>query len=170
MIYFARAGSDGPVKIGFSRNAAARIADLTTVSPAPLETLRIIEGDYQVEAWLHRQFSSRRRNGEWFDFCDEMLTVMPPMLTGGNGPMETFRDVIAAWPNLDAIKADTGAEVGAIKQWRNRDNIPGEYWLALEVGAAKRSIPGITMHILGRIALAKRPPATDSEKPAEAAA
>lgn len=109
----------------------------------------------------------------WEIFADRAVQMV---LTGAwyvtyhGQTMETFRDVIAAWPNLDAIKADTGAEVGAIKQWRNRDNIPGEYWLALEVGAAKRSIPGITMHILGRIALAKRPPATDPEKPAEAAA
>jgi hypothetical protein len=47
--------------------------------------------------------------------------------------------------------------VGAIKQWRNRNRIPGEYWLALEVGAAQRNIPGVTMHTLGAIANRRRP-------------
>ena len=85
-------------------------------------------------------------------------------------PMETFKDVIAAWPSLEAMAEDAGTSSGAIKQWRNRDSIPGDYWLALEVGAAKRSIPGVTMHILGRIALAKRPATGSPDKPAEVAA
>ena len=83
--------------------------------------------------------------------------------------MDTFRDVIAAWPSLETMAEDAATTVGAIKQWRNRDYIPGDYWLRLEVGAAARRIPGVTMHTLGRIALATRPPPAP-EKPAEAAA
>lgn len=85
-------------------------------------------------------------------------------------PMETFKDIIGAWPSLEAMAEDAGTTVGAIKQWRNRDNIPGDYWLALEVGAAKRSIPGVTTRTLAGLALARRPAAGSSDKPAEAAA
>lgn len=98
------------------------------------------------------------------------------VLTGGRYimyyrlPMETFKDVIAAWPSLEAMAEDAGTTVGAIKQWRNRAAIPGDYWLALEVGAAKRSIPGVTTRTLAGMALAKRPPPGSPDKPEEAAA
>lgn len=71
--------------------------------------------------------------------------------------MQTFRDIIGFWPSLDAMATDAKTTVGAIKQWRNRNSIPGEYWLALEVGAAQRNIPGVTMHTLGAIANRRRP-------------
>lgn len=70
--------------------------------------------------------------------------------------MDTFRDIIAAWPSLEAVAADAGTSVGAVKQWRNRNNIPGEYWLKLEMGARERRIPGVTMHSLGRLVPPKR--------------
>lgn len=71
--------------------------------------------------------------------------------------MKTFRDVIAAWPDLETMAEDAGVVVGTVKQWRNRDNIPGEYWLRLDVGATKRQIAGVTMYTLGRIPVPKPP-------------
>jgi hypothetical protein len=153
-VYFARAGSDGLVKIGFSRHVAARIAKLATFSPVPLTILRVIEGDYQVEAWLHRHFSRLRRNGEWFEFCDDMLTIEPPMLKGGPGAPATFRDIVGFWPSLDAMAADARTTVGAIKQWRNRDKIPGEYWAAVAAAADRRGLP-VTLEVLADLSAKK---------------
>ena len=56
MIYFIRAGDDGPVKIGVSENATQRVADLRTANPAKLSVIRLIEGGRLQERALHMEF------------------------------------------------------------------------------------------------------------------
>ena len=79
-IYFIQAGDDGPVKIGFATDVRARIKVIQTNSPEKLSLIRQIDGDVPVERWFHKQFNDRRLNGEWFSFCDEMLTILPPVI------------------------------------------------------------------------------------------
>lgn len=71
--------------------------------------------------------------------------------------MQTFRDIIASWPSLEALAEDAEVNVGTVKQWRNRDNIPGEYWLRLDLAATRRQIMGVNMYTLGRIPVPKPP-------------
>ena len=66
LVYFVQAGDDGPVKIGFSRAPAQRVADLQTSNPAPLRLLATIPGCLVSEAMLHREFGEHRIRGEWF--------------------------------------------------------------------------------------------------------
>lgn len=44
VIYFARAGHSGPIKIGFSRDAVVRLSNLQTASPFRLKLLATIAG------------------------------------------------------------------------------------------------------------------------------
>lgn len=78
VVYFLRAGEDGPVKIGWSTKLASRISGIQTGSPVKLLLLRTIECEPWVESWFHGQFLERRLVGEWFEFDDAMLTLTPP--------------------------------------------------------------------------------------------
>ncbi len=72
-VYFARAESGGPVKIGHAHNPRRRLTMLQTGNPEPLRLIRVIEGDIATEAAAHEAFAARRIKGEWFSFDEEML-------------------------------------------------------------------------------------------------
>lgn len=79
-VYFLQRGSDGPVKIGFATDVKDRVKTLQIASPERLRVIRQIKGNIAVERWLHKNFKKHRLNGEWFSFCDEMLTIEPPVI------------------------------------------------------------------------------------------
>lgn len=64
MIYFIQAGTNGPIKIGISRDPVRRLASLQTGHHETLRLLAVMEGDDRDEAVMHRRFSCQR--GEWF--------------------------------------------------------------------------------------------------------
>lgn len=59
----------GLYKIGRSRSLDRRLFDFGVKLPFQYHIVDLIECDneYETEAYLHRYFHSRRRNGEWFD-------------------------------------------------------------------------------------------------------
>ena len=68
-VYFIQAAS-GPIKIGVSRDPAARILSLQC---ALWEEIKILgstptdtDGAFELEAALHREFATTRLLGEWF--------------------------------------------------------------------------------------------------------
>lgn len=67
-VYFIRrkADADGLVKIGFTRNVAARMRALSTAIPGGVELLAACAGDASVERRLHRDLAADRVDGEWF--------------------------------------------------------------------------------------------------------
>lgn len=73
MIYFAQAGPDGPIKIGFSSNPLSRLPALRTASHAEVRILAIIRGSEHDESNLHRQFNAYRMRGEWFQPSQPLL-------------------------------------------------------------------------------------------------
>lgn len=78
-VYMIRNDVDGLVKIGWSANVAARITQpIALTGHANLVIIRIMETKRWVESWLHRQFSTKRVSGEWFEFDDRMLTIESP--------------------------------------------------------------------------------------------
>ena len=66
MIYFIRAGSRGPIKIGFASDVAARMASLQTASPVPLVLIGAIPGGLKLEKQIHAEVAEARLTGEWF--------------------------------------------------------------------------------------------------------
>lgn len=78
MIYFIQAGSDGPVKIGYTASPANRAAALQTNHYSELTVLREIPGNKNTERWLHAHFKMLKVRGEWFKYDPTMLTIMPP--------------------------------------------------------------------------------------------
>ena len=73
VVYFIRAGVDGRIKIGWSRNVELRLKHLQTASPVPLHVMAIEKGSRMVECRLHREFCHLRRGGEWFEPGRELL-------------------------------------------------------------------------------------------------
>lgn len=69
--YFIRAGDDGPIKIGWTRNLLVRLRTLSAMWPVPLKLLGVIKGN--VEAQCHAQFAIFRLGGEWFTPSPEVL-------------------------------------------------------------------------------------------------
>jgi hypothetical protein len=80
--YFLQAGSDGPIKIGWTRNLPVRLRTLSTLCPDPLRLLGVIRGD--VEDLCHMRLGAYRIHGEWFapssvvvDFIRENANGLP---------------------------------------------------------------------------------------------
>lgn len=72
-----------------------------------------------------------------------------------NWGMETFIDLIDAWPTLSAFADDIGVSYEAAKAWRRRNSVPAPYWGRLIECAAARGIPGVTADLLVGLAAAK---------------
>ncbi len=62
--YFLQAGTDGPIKIGSTRNLPVRINTLRTMSPVPLTLRGVVYGDVELEC--HQVLGAWRLHGEWF--------------------------------------------------------------------------------------------------------
>lgn len=74
LVYFAQAGDDGPIKIGFAlRDVEARIRELQTANAEKLTVLRVIDAGVSYEKALHRRFAVDKIRGEWFHPSEELL-------------------------------------------------------------------------------------------------
>ena len=71
-VYFIR-GLD-LIKIGTTQKLAARVSQLRSSSPVPLELLLAIRGGRQIEIHLHEKYRSAPSHGEWFHATPELLT------------------------------------------------------------------------------------------------
>ena len=77
MIYFARCGRDGPIKIGHTTTGvAARISFLQVGCPWQLFVIGTMCGDLQAEADLLARFSHLNVRGEWFHPTAELLSFI----------------------------------------------------------------------------------------------
>jgi hypothetical protein len=97
-LYFIQAGTDGPVKIGFTNgDPAGRLKELQVGSPIALRLLRTIDNaGMKVEAWFHARYADCRLVGEWFEFNPEMLAVEPPHeIRGRDASYKTRREAEA---------------------------------------------------------------------------
>jgi hypothetical protein len=73
MVYFIRAGEDGPIKIGIARDPANRLATLQTGHHATLRIVALTAGGSAQEAAYHAHFKAHRLRGEWFDPHPDIL-------------------------------------------------------------------------------------------------
>lgn len=76
-VYFASSSESGSVKIGSSRNVNSRMSQLSTSSPSKIYPLFSFLCDDRLlaERSLHRHFSEKRMNGEWFDLSKSEVTL-----------------------------------------------------------------------------------------------
>ena len=154
-VYFIRAGSEGPVKIGVAEDVQKRVAIIQTHCPVPLEILRTVTGGRLTERWFHQLFTQQHSHGEWFHFVPEMLTAKPPVEK--EIPLEGLVAAISAalkdrvtGKSGDFIKgiADRiGMDRGAVENWFYGNNLPSlSGWIAL-----CQQLPGLQDEVLGDI-------------------
>ncbi len=85
-VYFAQAGEDGLIKIGFAKNTETRLRIMQTTCPENLILRRETAGSRLVETWFHQRFAKLRVAREWFRFHPLMLTLEAPgWLVSGDG-------------------------------------------------------------------------------------
>lgn len=75
-VYFIQQGTDGPVKIGATRNIEKRIKTLQTGSHIPLTVLGVVPGGFELESDLHQELMDYQLEGEWFSPTPEVMAVV----------------------------------------------------------------------------------------------
>jgi hypothetical protein len=66
-VYFIRATSGGPIKIGTAENPVKRLAELQCGNPETLEIQQVLLGGRDIEKTWHCYWVDAYLRGEWFD-------------------------------------------------------------------------------------------------------
>lgn len=81
-VYFIQGEDGGPIKIGRTRNLAARVSELQCGYPfGRLRYVAIVHATDQTEQYLHEQFASFRLFGEWFVPAPELVRFIRQEIT-----------------------------------------------------------------------------------------
>lgn len=72
-VYFVRAGTAGPIKIGISNQPARRISRAQGYHYEELITMAVVTGSWHDEIGVHEKFSHLRIRGEWFRSEPELI-------------------------------------------------------------------------------------------------
>lgn len=65
-VYFIRSGTNGPIKIGRTKNAKERRHALQLATHSPLTLLATMRAPFWAEGYLHQFYSDERIRGEWY--------------------------------------------------------------------------------------------------------
>ena len=79
MIYFIQSGSNGAIKIGYTKNMDSlqkRIPHLQNGNPQELNLLYTCEGKKEDEARYHQKFKKDKLKGEWFKPSQELISYI----------------------------------------------------------------------------------------------
>lgn len=75
-VYAVTVPGCGRIKIGYTTSLQDRLESLETGSPAPLDVLAFIRGDFKLEARLHARLSFYCEHREWFRDCPEVRETL----------------------------------------------------------------------------------------------
>ena len=77
-IYFVSAEfPDFPIKIGFTESlSGSRLEAIQTGCPYRIVMLAAVEGTYQFEKHMHREFAADRLCGEWFKRSNRLMAAI----------------------------------------------------------------------------------------------
>ena len=74
MIYLVKAEGTNLYKIGYTDGKAEkRVKTMQTGCPHKLSIIEEAFGDMDKEKFLHNTFSEQRKQGEWFEFDDDLI-------------------------------------------------------------------------------------------------
>lgn len=75
-VYAVTVPGCGRIKIGYTTSLQDRLEALETGSPAPLDVLAFIRGDFKLEARLHVKLWNYCEHREWFRDCPEVRETL----------------------------------------------------------------------------------------------
>lgn len=98
VVYFIQRGDDGPIKIGYAKNAATRLDDLQVANAERLHLRGVAPGTRKTEKALHEQFANAGLRGEWFKPTTDLLDLIAIIgqgktLSVAMGAMRRRRDI-----------------------------------------------------------------------------
>lgn len=148
MIYFARCGHDGPIKIGHTIGGiASRISFLQVGCPWQIIVLGTMDGDFTTEASVLKKFSHLNMRGEWFHAADELISFIEQNTAPDERPVKK-RGVVAMfsadsiddedWPaiikqimdangwNQCEMAAELGLHQAMISKWKSGRHGPSK--------------------------------------------
>ena len=74
MIYLIKAEETNLYKIGYTAGKSKnRIKAMQTGCPHKLSVIEEVAGSVEKEKWLHKAFSEHRKQGEWFEFDEQII-------------------------------------------------------------------------------------------------
>jgi hypothetical protein len=94
LVYFIQGESGGPIKIGFTRYAAAesRLEDLQPGSPVRLVVRVAFPASVRAERELHRLFAASRLHGEWFAPVEELELLIAMLAKENRNGLRSYLD------------------------------------------------------------------------------
>lgn len=145
---YAIAADNGLVKIGYTNQLRGRLSHLRANNCLKLSPLGYARGTREQEADLHRLLSAEHVRGEWFK-RGRLTSAFLSMLATWPGaeprlktqPAATRADaIISRFGGKRAIAALLNVSPDAVKQWKQRGDIPGKWHLTLLKLARERGI------------------------------
>lgn len=139
VVYFARKGDRGPVKIGRTSNLKNRIISLSTSCECDLYIIGAIEG--LEEKKVHEDLEEYRLSGEWFSYNSDLVDYM----------YEHLDEIEESQEDFLKRKEDSARNIGKIIKEGIYRIHKTQVWLADEIGVGKalvnrwirgESIPG----------------------------
>lgn len=77
MIYFIEIVGDTPVKIGHtSKPVNQRLSQLQVGNPKPMRVVATVDGDKEMEGYLHAMFAEAHIRGEWYERTEAVLDFL----------------------------------------------------------------------------------------------
>jgi hypothetical protein len=142
-IYFARCGTDGPIKIGRAFDPRNRVRDLTIGSPTPLLLLGAVlsERAAEEETEIHERLHKECIRGEWFEaeaalremFSLRERLVTPESLEDVNEPAD---DAYGEQFNIRVRSED----VAVWKAAARRADMPLSRWVRIQLNALAEEV------------------------------
>jgi hypothetical protein len=120
VIYFIGQGTDGPIKIGYTRDLSIRkrLASLQTANPFELIVIGTRPGGPMDEDVLHTKLDRFRLRGEWFQRCEEVLRELSapvePIVFKQIGPSDEELVRHASQVNERALRSGVEAAKSAL--------------------------------------------------------
>lgn len=93
-VYFAE--SQGRIKIGYSKNVAARVRNLNSGNPGAITVIATMPGGRPLESRLHAELAAFRLQGEWFNDCAEVRSAIQKYSTIAAGEATVTANLEAA--------------------------------------------------------------------------
>jgi hypothetical protein len=148
-VYFIQEEGTHKIKIGFSeKHPNGRLKDFQTGNSNKLNLLGYIEGTYEDESKLHREFNEERGNGEWFEPSPRLNDRIKELLE------ESLEDKKSGIEDLNLQYKEEEKERGvlyqhivfnreqnrSLKEWSRSEGLTEKYWLKY-VGEIKNGVP-----------------------------
>lgn len=159
MIYFARCGRDGPIKIGHTIGGiASRLSFLQVGCPWQIMVMGTMDGDLQTESTLLKKFAHLNMRGEWFHAATELLEFIQSNAT--EVAEKPKRAVVPLFSGTSVADEDWGAVVTQIMRlngWTQCDlaNALGVHQAMISKWKSGRFGPGKPARIVMRSILAE---------------